>query len=188
MEDSLIHLTARESPGFQAGRAAPRLTGTAARAGAGLLASALLLASTCAFAQAAPAVLAGLSLGGLFGAYALFHDPEAFSGYLMLSPSLWWDKAVAFDWEQANAKTGRPLRARACLSAGQNEETSGDDAAMISNMKRLAAALSARAAGPLVVKSEVIENEDHYSVFGAAFSRGRRFVLALPDSAATKSN
>ena len=104
MEDSLIHLTARESPGFQAGRAAPRLTGTAARAGAGLLASVLLLASTCAFAQAAPA------------------------------------------------------------------------------------ALSARAAGPLVVKSEVIENEDHYSVFGAAFSRGLRFVLALPDSAATKSN
>lgn len=36
-------------------------------------------------------VLAGHSFGGLFAAETLLVEPEAFTGYLSLSPSLWWD-------------------------------------------------------------------------------------------------
>jgi predicted alpha/beta superfamily hydrolase len=36
-------------------------------------------------------VLIGHSLGGLFAVYALMNRPEVFKGYLISSPSLWWD-------------------------------------------------------------------------------------------------
>lgn len=36
--------------------------------------------------------LLGQSLGGLFATYVLHLDPEAFDSYLIVSPSIWWDK------------------------------------------------------------------------------------------------
>jgi hypothetical protein len=36
-------------------------------------------------------VLIGHSLGGLFAVYALLNRPEVFKGYIVTSPSLWWD-------------------------------------------------------------------------------------------------
>jgi predicted alpha/beta superfamily hydrolase len=36
----------------------------------------------------------GHSLGGLFLVYALLHEPTLFDGYLILDPSMWWDKHV----------------------------------------------------------------------------------------------
>ena len=34
----------------------------------------------------------GDSLGGLFGLYALFNEPETFNRYIIGSPSIWWDE------------------------------------------------------------------------------------------------
>lgn len=39
-------------------------------------------------------LLAGHSFGGLFAAETLLEAPEAFDGFLILSPSLWWDDAA----------------------------------------------------------------------------------------------
>jgi predicted alpha/beta superfamily hydrolase len=39
-------------------------------------------------------VLIGHSLGGLFAVYALLNRPEVFKGYVVISPSLWWDDQV----------------------------------------------------------------------------------------------
>jgi predicted alpha/beta superfamily hydrolase len=37
-------------------------------------------------------ILAGWSFGGLFTIHTFFEDPELFSAYLAISPSLWWDQ------------------------------------------------------------------------------------------------
>jgi predicted alpha/beta superfamily hydrolase len=37
-------------------------------------------------------ILAGWSFGGLFTIYTFFENPEMFSAYLAISPSLWWDQ------------------------------------------------------------------------------------------------
>jgi predicted alpha/beta superfamily hydrolase len=37
-------------------------------------------------------ILAGWSLGGLFTVHTFFENPQLFSAYLAVSPSLWWDK------------------------------------------------------------------------------------------------
>src|SRR5258708_20772254 len=47
-------------------------------------------------------VLIGHSLGGLFAVYALMSRPEVFKGYLIGSPSLWWD-------DQALVKAAQPF-------------------------------------------------------------------------------
>lgn len=36
-------------------------------------------------------ILYGHSFGGLFAMYALLHEPQLFSSYLAVDPSLWWD-------------------------------------------------------------------------------------------------
>jgi predicted alpha/beta superfamily hydrolase len=54
-------------------------------------------------------VIIGHSLGGLFATYALSHRPELFTGYILLEPSLWWNRG--HEVEQAKS-TLRELRAR----------------------------------------------------------------------------
>ncbi|MGB6242947.1 MAG: alpha/beta hydrolase-fold protein [Castellaniella sp.] len=40
-------------------------------------------------------VLAGHSLGALFALYVLLHRPQAFEGYVLSSPSVWWGQGYA---------------------------------------------------------------------------------------------
>ena len=47
-------------------------------------------------------VVIGHSLGGLFAVYALLNRPEVFQGYIITSPSLWWD-------DQVLVKTAQPF-------------------------------------------------------------------------------
>lgn len=42
-------------------------------------------------------VLVGHSLGGLFAAYALGKRPELFTGYVLMEPSLWWNRGHEAD-------------------------------------------------------------------------------------------
>jgi predicted alpha/beta superfamily hydrolase len=70
--------------------------------------------------------LAGFSFGGLFGLYTLLHQPEAFSDYLVGSPSLWWDDGVAFAWEERWAEAHEDLNAHVFGRIGANEQLIGD--------------------------------------------------------------
>jgi predicted alpha/beta superfamily hydrolase len=56
-------------------------------------------------------VLIGHSLGGLFAVYALLNRPEVFRGYLVTSPSLWWDDQVLVKAAQPFFAAHRDLRA-----------------------------------------------------------------------------
>ncbi|WP_322999168.1 alpha/beta hydrolase [Castellaniella sp.] len=40
-------------------------------------------------------VLAGHSLGAMFALYVLLHRPQAFDGYVLSSPSVWWGRGYA---------------------------------------------------------------------------------------------
>ena len=69
--------------------------------------------------------LAGVSFGGLFALYALFHRPGIFTGYVIGSPSLWWDDGIASRWEETWANEQSDMAARVFLSVGGNEQTVG---------------------------------------------------------------
>lgn len=112
--------------------------------------------------------LGGHSLGGLFATYALLHEPAFFTRYWIGSPSLWWDKQVAFSWV-ATAKTGSMQpRGRAYLTVGAKES-----AVMVPPMRRMAAELK-RNFPDLRVGSQVYPDESHGSVVGGAISRAMR--------------
>jgi predicted alpha/beta superfamily hydrolase len=113
-------------------------------------------------------VLVGHSYGGLFAAWTLLTTPELFSGYLSVSPSLWFDQRMVLQ-----IRPSEKLRGRAYFAAGAMENpVMGDDA------RELAARLQKNKT--IEVRAEVMEGETHNSIFPAAFSRGVRWLLRDP--------
>ncbi|MEJ2195028.1 MAG: alpha/beta hydrolase-fold protein [Ignavibacteriaceae bacterium] len=116
--------------------------------------------------------LSGHSLGGLFVAYALFTRSDAFSVFLIGSPSLWWDNEFIFSLESQYATTNDDLKATVFLSAGER-----DTMEILPQMIELAGKLEARNYPSLKLKSMVFENESHSTAVPPFFSQGMRFIF-----------
>ena len=112
-------------------------------------------------------VLVGHSYGGLFATWMLLTAPDLFSGYVVVSPSFWYDDRLLFTLEKKSAAKGR---GRAYLAAGAMENP-----IMASDLEAMSARL--RAHPNLRVRAEVPDGETHNSIFPGAFSRGIRWVL-----------
>lgn len=102
--------------------------------------------------------LAGHSYGGLFSTWTML-TTDLFTGYVIVSPSLWYDDSFIFKLK------GTP-KARAYVTAGSIENP-----VMARDARRLASRL-----GP-EHKIEILEDETHNSIFPSALSRGIRFVM-----------
>lgn len=123
-------------------------------------------------------VLAGDSYSGLFALYTLFHKPEAFKRYIIGSPSIYWDNAVTFKYENTYALTHDNLQAKVFLSAGALEAIYEPKfAAMVSNVTKLTEILRSRNYPGLELTSHIFDNETHLSVIPATMSRGLRAVF-----------
>jgi predicted alpha/beta superfamily hydrolase len=129
--------------------------------------------------------LIGWSLSGLFGLYVLFHRPETFTRYLLVSPVIWWDDALCFSYEEAWAKQHSDLPARVFCAVGQTEELPGREwppnqmleeeylaRRMVSSLQELTGRLLSRGYPNLTMESVVFPDEHHLTVFPAALSRG----------------
>lgn len=130
-------------------------------------------------ADPAERLFAGISFGGLFGAYALFHQTDTFNRYLLSSPSLWWDERVTFEYEKQYAKKHTDLPVRLYLSVGSKEEGKAEifqASKMITNLKELATALRGRNYPSLRMK-HVKEEGCHTSSQPAALSKGLMYLL-----------
>lgn len=152
--------------------------------------------------QASPegTIAYGASLAGFFLSYVLLTRPEAFSTYLITSPSLWWND---FELPKRLAATGKPgadvAVPRVFLCVGSREQDqleavpehpimSGMDldelnamarrARMVDAAREFAEALDSYGRAHLVF--HLFEDEDHMSVGPAAISRSMRFAFNLP--------
>ena len=136
-------------------------------------------------------VLIGYSLSGRFATYALFSEPEAFGRYLIVSPSLWWDRGSAFAEEEAWARSNADLPAKVLLVGGEAEETPGggwrnnlpDEVGLplkqLTNMRELDRRLSARNYPSLRFKTALIPDGCHITLFPAAIALGLVEIFAL---------
>ncbi len=126
--------------------------------------------------------LVGDSLGGLFGLYTLFHEPDSFGRYVVGSPSIWWDGAVTYKYESALAGQTSALPAKVFMSVGSLEEPGptdeSRDARMVTNVRRLEKLLAERRYDGLELTTHVFDGETHLSVIPATVSRGLRVVFA----------
>lgn len=120
-------------------------------------------------------VLVGHSYGGLFTTWVALTDTRLFAGYVVVSPSLWYDDHLLFDVERTLSRNGGDLPARMYLAVGSHEVNRTYD--MVGDLRRFATTLERRAYPGLTLRWNVDDDETHNSIFPRALSDGLRFVL-----------
>jgi predicted alpha/beta superfamily hydrolase len=140
-------------------------------------------------------ILYGHSLGGLFAAHALLTRPDAFSAFIVSSPSLWWDgfsilqKLPSFKERLKKL----PRQPRVFVDVGGKEQDLPQSvpdglgvsleeaqaqiraARMVDAAREFADALSE--AGAAELRHIAFAEEDHTSVASCAIIHGMRFAL-----------
>jgi predicted alpha/beta superfamily hydrolase len=126
--------------------------------------------------RAAPErVLVGHSYGGLFATWTALTRPGPFHGFVIVSPSLWYDGGMIFGVKRAWADTHDDLPLRIYMSVGSREVNGQRN--MPGDLRRMARALEARSYPGLRLRWDVAADETHNSIFPRALSNGLRFVL-----------
>lgn len=124
--------------------------------------------------------LAGHSLGGAFGAYALLRDPELFANYILISPALWYgDHWIARD-EARYAADHRALKARVYMATGDLEGPKGgvQGVDLANDQVAFAARLHARAYEGLILRDEILDDGvTHATSFPIAFLRALAWMF-----------
>ena len=121
----------------------------------------------------------GDSLGGLFGLYTLFHEPDTFSRYIIGSPSIWYDDTVSFEYAEKFLASDQLLNARIYMSVGELEEDAPFH--MVSNVYKMFALLKSKPMPDLDIKMHVIPGETHTSVVGINLIKGIQAVYDRPN-------
>ena len=112
-------------------------------------------------------MLSGYSAGGLFGLYVLFHNPDLFSKYFIGSPSITsFQDSVTFEYESKYAHSHADLPVDVFLTVGQLEEEN------FKSMKRISDLMYSRNYENLNLSTMVFENENHYTCYSVAITRG----------------
>jgi len=130
-------------------------------------------------------VFIGHSYGSLLGLHMLFDQPGTFRHFILGSPSLWFDRGVMFDREQATAARMKDLPASVyfgigsteTLAPGKQRQRSEDNADMLADLRDFERALAGRRYPGLTTQLEVFEGEDHASVFPLVLTHGLRAYL-----------
>lgn len=140
-------------------------------------------------------ILFGHSLGGLFSAHALLTRPDAFSAFLVSSPSLYWNEFAILQFLPAFAErlAALPRQPRVFVDVGGKEQDLPTSVAegfagtleeaqawikaarMVDAAKEFAEALGE--AGVADLHHIAFAEEDHTSVVPSAIIHGMRFAL-----------
>jgi predicted alpha/beta superfamily hydrolase len=116
--------------------------------------------------------LLGISFGGLFATYVMFHQTELFQRYMLCSPGIDYHDWICLSYEEAYAANHRDLPAHVFLSAGEEEPET------VTGNQRLTEALNGRDYPSLKLSTHVYTEETHVSVIPIAVSRGLREIYA----------
>ncbi|TPN82764.1 alpha/beta hydrolase [Aquimarina algicola] len=113
-------------------------------------------------------VFAGQSFGGLLASYMLVTTPNLFEYYLAGSPSLWYDNQCLNGFEEVYYNSHKNMKANVFLCIGEEEEKSNMVAEMLDFEKRLLS----RNYSDLNIKTVIIPDEDHLSVYPSFITKG----------------
>ena len=113
--------------------------------------------------------LYGHSYGGLFGSYVLLEKPSLFNRYLLLGPSLWFKDKLLID--QLTAKNLNPTKTTSLYMG-----SGALDLRIKDYQEEFVQLLKEKNIPFINIKSEVIPNETHRTIFGVGFTHGLRFI------------
>jgi len=124
------------------------------------------------------ALFLGHSYGALLGAQILFTDPGMFSGYILGSPSLWYDKHHIFGMEAMYAAGHRDLAAKVYMYVGEYETNRFNRTNdLVADNREFEGRLKKRKYPNLFLKSDILNDEDHLSVAPRGFIHGLKYLL-----------
>lgn len=130
----------------------------------------------------------GHSYGGLLGTQVLLSDPTLFAGYILGSPSYWYDNHHMDSVESSYAAAHRDLPAKVYMYVGEYEDMRPGDPRyakrynMVTDARRMTQSLQSRGYPSLRLKLDVLREEDHLSVAPSGFTRGLKFLLGTDRS------
>ncbi|WP_199554036.1 alpha/beta hydrolase [Sandaracinobacteroides hominis] len=127
----------------------------------------------------------GHSYGGLFGMHILLNDPSMFQQYVLISPSLWYDRRLMIARERGYAMRHKDMPAKVFFMIGGEETVPDPDTephsasrmAMVEDMAEMVRNLESRNYPGLSVKQQVFPGEDHGSVYVPAVRAGLEWAL-----------
>ncbi|WP_075341917.1 alpha/beta hydrolase [Tenacibaculum agarivorans] len=111
----------------------------------------------------------GHSYGGLYGSYALLDRPNLFNRYLLLGPSLWYKDKLLVN-QVSNQKLSFNKTTKLYMGSGEFDLRIKDYQEEFVNL------LQKKNISNLKIKSEVVKNETHRTIFGVGFTNGLRFI------------
>ena len=129
-------------------------------------------------------VYVGHSYGGLLGAQILMTEPEMFSGYVLGSPSFWFDRKHLLREAPGLLDRIISVNADVYLYVGEFEARRiGDrryqqEVDMVADNRAFAGLLRGRGFAGLRLQSDVLADEDHLSVAPRGFTKGLLHTLA----------
>ena len=124
--------------------------------------------------------LAGHSLGGTFGAYALLTEPGLFQNYIIVSPALWYAGHAMAGYEARYAELNKDLKARVYMAVGDLEGPKGGlkNLDMVNDEIAFAAKLKSRNFQSLVLRDDVLEGGvNHATSFQIAYLRALEWMF-----------
>jgi predicted alpha/beta superfamily hydrolase len=116
-------------------------------------------------------LLIGQSLGGLLATEILYKKPTLFTSYLIVSPSIWWNKQSLFEYQSPIFNTDFDAKIKVFIGVGHEHRI------MVRDAKKLAKQL--KKVNSLAVDFDYFPKEDHATVLHAAAYSGLR-KLFLP--------
>ncbi len=118
-------------------------------------------------------VLGGASMGGLFTLYTMYTKPELFQGYIAATPAVILGNDWLLGYEEAFAKSGRPINARLYVAAGGDESPG-----FLGSVLRYNLRVAHRPYTGLEYEFRIIDGERHAGMQLETYTRGVRFVFA----------
>ncbi|NRB40190.1 MAG: alpha/beta hydrolase [Pseudomonadales bacterium] len=124
----------------------------------------------------------GHSLGGTFALTTLFSSPDSFDKYLIVSPSVWWDEDVLFNYEANFAAQHDELNKKIYFAVGGNESAPVNfnghvTDSMVKGMKKMYRKLKNREYPGLQMKKKVYKERGHLTVVWQATFDGLKYLL-----------
>lgn len=106
--------------------------------------------------------IVGQSLGGLLATEVLIKKPVLFNDYIIISPSLWWDKESLLSVQPAIAPAQSPHKTRIYIGVGKEGKIMKKDA------RRLYRKFKALKDKNIEIRYEYLSREDHATIFHLA--------------------
>lgn len=117
--------------------------------------------------------IVGGSLGGLFTLYVLFHQPELFNRYAIVSPSMWWDNGVIFEYEKSFSKKHSELPVYLFSSMGALE----DPKTMVEPWQELIKILENRNYKGLKMETIMLPDETHATAAASTLAKALKAIF-----------